>query len=332
MAGRNSSCGTEPEQAAERAGEQQRAGAGVDALAGDVDQRHLELAAVVRPGGDQEVAGERRAAGGAQHDLGLTSRLGQGRHLALGGQPVAQVDQHRVAAGPLHPQPPARPGERCTIAPVTAITRTAPGDTGGSVGLHDLEDDDAAATTTSSSSRLRTVSRKPPASTTRASVVSGNHGPVVRNRMPGGGRAGCSGQQREPVRVQHVPPHPGTWRATSWPAGRGGGSVGWLPWRRQYRSGPRDDVQLAATIALARRRARSGRHGRMTHRRSAWPVRTLGDSDWPAFIDVDSNAFGNTFPEEMVEEPTGRSTSRAGASARTTRTARRHRDGVPVRA
>ena len=39
----------------------------------------------------------------------------------------------------------------------------------------------------------------------------------------------------------------------------------------------------------------------MTPDSSAWPVRTLDDSDWPAFIDVDSNAFGNTFPEEMVE-------------------------------
>ena len=65
----------------------------------------------------------------------------------------------------------------------------------------------------------------------------------------------------------------------------------------------------------------------MTPDSSAWPVRALDDSDWPAFIDVDSNAFGNTFPEEMVEADRGY-TSRAGASARSTGTgwsaSRRH--------
>src|SRR4029078_7268980 len=40
----------------------------------------------------------------------------------------------------------------------------------------------------------------------------------------------------------------------------------------------------------------------MTSPRSTWPVRTLGDDDWRAFLDVDAHAFGITPPPEL-EEP-----------------------------
>src|SRR5690606_37611903 len=50
------------EQATERPGQLQRAGAGLLALAGHVDDRELDPAAVAWPGGDDEVAGERRTA------------------------------------------------------------------------------------------------------------------------------------------------------------------------------------------------------------------------------------------------------------------------------
>src|SRR6476659_2556357 len=39
----------------------------------------------------------------------------------------------------------------------------------------------------------------------------------------------------------------------------------------------------------------------MTSPRSTWPVRTLGDDDWRAFLDVDAHAFGMTAPPELEE-------------------------------
>jgi predicted acetyltransferase len=39
----------------------------------------------------------------------------------------------------------------------------------------------------------------------------------------------------------------------------------------------------------------------MTTPRTTWPVRTLGDDDWRAFLDVDANAFGMTPPPELDE-------------------------------
>lgn len=39
----------------------------------------------------------------------------------------------------------------------------------------------------------------------------------------------------------------------------------------------------------------------MTSPRTTWPVRTLGDDDWRAFLDVDANAFGVTAPPELEE-------------------------------
>ena len=39
----------------------------------------------------------------------------------------------------------------------------------------------------------------------------------------------------------------------------------------------------------------------MTSPRTTWPVRTLGDDDWRAFLDVDANAFGMTAPPELEE-------------------------------
>ena len=92
------------QQAAERAGQQQRAGAGRGALAADVDERDLQVRAVGGPAGHQEVAGERVAVGRAQERLDLPPRR-QCRHLALHAQPVAQVDQHRLAQVALQAEP-----------------------------------------------------------------------------------------------------------------------------------------------------------------------------------------------------------------------------------
>jgi predicted acetyltransferase len=39
----------------------------------------------------------------------------------------------------------------------------------------------------------------------------------------------------------------------------------------------------------------------MTSPRTTWPVRTLGDDDWRAFLDVDANAFGMTATPELEE-------------------------------
>ena len=95
------------EQAAERAGQQQGPGTRVDSLARHVDQRHLERLAVGV--GDDEVAAERRAPGGAQHHVRAPA-LPQRGELALLPDPVAQLDQHLVAAQALEPE--LRPGPR----------------------------------------------------------------------------------------------------------------------------------------------------------------------------------------------------------------------------
>ena len=83
------------EHAAERAGQQQRAGGGVHPLARHVDQRHLERLAVAV--GDDEVAAERGAAGRAEHHRRppALAQLGQ---RALGADAVPQLDHHPVGA------------------------------------------------------------------------------------------------------------------------------------------------------------------------------------------------------------------------------------------
>ena len=85
------------EHAAERAGQQQRPGRRVHALARDVDQRDLQGLAVAV--GDHEVAAEGGAAGRAQHHRGppAVAELGQ---RALGADAVAQLDHHPVGAQP----------------------------------------------------------------------------------------------------------------------------------------------------------------------------------------------------------------------------------------
>ena len=39
----------------------------------------------------------------------------------------------------------------------------------------------------------------------------------------------------------------------------------------------------------------------MSTDRPAWPIRTLDDADWPAFAALDSHAFGNSAPAELLE-------------------------------
>ena len=39
----------------------------------------------------------------------------------------------------------------------------------------------------------------------------------------------------------------------------------------------------------------------MSTDRPAWPIRTLDDTDWPAFTALDSHAFGNSAPAELLE-------------------------------
>ena len=39
----------------------------------------------------------------------------------------------------------------------------------------------------------------------------------------------------------------------------------------------------------------------MTTDRRPWPVRTLDDSDWPAFVELDGHAFGATPPPDLLE-------------------------------
>ena len=96
------------EQAAERAGQQQRPGPGVDALAGHVDQRDLERLAV--EGGHHEIAAERGTAGRPEHHRRAPA-LAQPGQLALGLDAVPQLEQHPVAAQALDAELLAGPGQ-----------------------------------------------------------------------------------------------------------------------------------------------------------------------------------------------------------------------------
>ncbi len=97
------------QQAAERARQQQGPGAGLLALAGDVDHRDVQVLLVAGAGRDDEVAGERRAAGRAQRGLDVPA-VRQGRDAGLAEDPVTQVDEHRLAqhAGDAEPGTPER--------------------------------------------------------------------------------------------------------------------------------------------------------------------------------------------------------------------------------
>ena len=85
------------QQRAQGAGAQQGPGAGIDALARDVDHGDLERLAVVGQRGDHEVAAEGRAARRLEHRL-VAPTLRQRRQPALLAQGVPQVEQHRLAA------------------------------------------------------------------------------------------------------------------------------------------------------------------------------------------------------------------------------------------
>ena len=123
-------------------------------------------------------------------------------------QPVAQVDQHRVTAGALHAQPPARPGQRLHDRRGRRDhedgTRRHP-----RVGRpHHLEHDHG---------RDHDVEHEQAAHGEQEAAGQHDQGqrgereprPVREEEGTGGGRARAQGQQREPVRVQHVAPHPG---------------------------------------------------------------------------------------------------------------------------
>ena len=106
-----------PEQPTERPGQQQRPGAGVDALAGDVHQRDVEhrsrpapvlLVADAQPG-HHEVTRHAGAVRGAQLDLDPPAGR-QRRHLGLHPQPLAQLQQDPVRAGPPDADPVPPPG------------------------------------------------------------------------------------------------------------------------------------------------------------------------------------------------------------------------------
>ena len=96
------------EQPAERAGQQQGPGSGVDALAGHVDQRDLERLAVAER--HHEIAAERGAAGGPEHRR-RAPPLAQRGQLALGLDAVPQLQQHPVAAQALDAELLAGPGQ-----------------------------------------------------------------------------------------------------------------------------------------------------------------------------------------------------------------------------
>ena len=83
------------EQPAERAGKQQRPGSGVDALTGYVHQGDFEDLSVAER--HHEVAAERRAAGRLEHERGAPP-LAEVGQLALGPDPVPELEQHPVAA------------------------------------------------------------------------------------------------------------------------------------------------------------------------------------------------------------------------------------------
>jgi hypothetical protein len=84
-----------PQQPAERAGQQQRAGAGLGALAGDVDQRQLEDAPVRGQRAHHEVTGERRPAGRAHHRLHPPRRRHAGQPPGVL-QPRPELEQEGV--------------------------------------------------------------------------------------------------------------------------------------------------------------------------------------------------------------------------------------------
>ena len=100
------------EQPAERAGQQERARARVDALAGHVDERRSQDLARRCRVGDEEVAGERRATGRAQHHVGRTIRG------SSGSSPCARSRSRRSTSidSPRRPCTPSRARDRATAA------------------------------------------------------------------------------------------------------------------------------------------------------------------------------------------------------------------------
>ena len=97
------------EQAAHRAGEEQRPGPRADALAGHVADDQLEQPLVRGARGDHEVAAERGAARRTENHLRVPP-AGQRRQLPGEPHAVAEVDEHRVAPDGLHTE--SRPAAR----------------------------------------------------------------------------------------------------------------------------------------------------------------------------------------------------------------------------
>ena len=122
------------EQAAERAGQQQRAGAGVDALAGDVDQRDLELAAVVGAGrrrGSRRRTTRRRRSGARPRLTSRSGRPGISPWAVSRSRRSTSIESPRV---PCTPSRPRRPGQRVHDRRRSPRRRgPRPGDTCGSV-------------------------------------------------------------------------------------------------------------------------------------------------------------------------------------------------------
>ena len=157
------------------------------------------------------------------------------------------------------------------------------------------------------------MSRKPPTSTDQGQRGDREPRPVREEEGAGGGRARAQGQQREPVRVQHVAPHPGLGAP---PAGR-------RPRRRLGRTaamaqtvpiGPRSHVRLAEALRPTGRAATSGCRSIALARRPASLVGRRDDHTaqhlagphargrrLAGFLDVDANAFGMTAPPELEE-------------------------------
>ncbi len=101
--------GHRADQSAEGAGQHQGAGTGVHPLARDV--HHRDVQPVAAEYGHDEVAAEGGAAGLTQ-DGGASPALGELRQPALVAQPVAQVQQHHLAAQPLDAEAFAHPGQQ----------------------------------------------------------------------------------------------------------------------------------------------------------------------------------------------------------------------------
>ena len=97
------------QQPAQGPAQQEGAGAGALALAGDVDDRHLEATLDAR--GDDEVARERGAPGRPQLAGGVPLR-GQVGDPALAQDPVAQVDEHHLALDAGHAEARAAEGRQ----------------------------------------------------------------------------------------------------------------------------------------------------------------------------------------------------------------------------